>query len=380
MTTEIIKTKIEAMIENGQVRAQSVLNRIMADRIEDRIAVVGAKSRLRVLADSQRLAIAHLPPTLTPDGMSGSRLIVTVGAGDPLSLHPHAARQLGDHLGLPAGWVAECVDNASAPWRKDMIADAMTAHIENNPRDRRLLVRSVGSQARAIMTDAYKRLDSLALASAFLDASMTAGARVYDASYTDLRWSISTVNPEPIAVVQSDGTTDYVSAAMNLRSSDFGRGAVELSMTVLRLLCVNGLVGKSQLRAVHLGERIADNVALSDATVNLQTRAVASAVNDLVGGCMAPATIRDMTRKVHEAAAKNIDADDAVHGLVKARKITQVEAAVIERILMNGNTDQLPSGPATIWKVANAVSWVASKHEAERAEELRAVAGELIGV
>ena len=55
-----------------------------------------------------------------------------------------------------------------------------------------------------------------------------------------------------------------------------------LNLLVVRLVCTNGLLLDRALRQVHLGKRIDDGADFSVATHELDTRTIASAVDDIV--------------------------------------------------------------------------------------------------
>lgn len=183
--------------------------------------------------------------------------------------------------------------------------------------------------------------------------------------------------PKPIHVELKHHGAEVVAACVHLRSSDFGAGPLELSFELLRVICENGLIGRSALRQVHLGGKLPDELGISSETYRLDSETQASAIRDITGKLLTEDYVHDQVAHMRQAAVELIDPQRAVAGLVRAKQITRSQGEDVERVILRGDEAEIPSGPSTRWKLAQAVSWIAKEH-GDRRYELERLAGTMI--
>jgi len=355
---DVISRKIDELIDQGRDQATALLARLQSDQIEDAIVPIGPGangSGPEVVFDGREVGIAC--------------------RGRTRSFHRHAATQFGTKLGIPSAWLRESL--GGKPWQKALIADVMATHLSHTETRERLLLRAVGDEVRGVLSDQYRRFDSPMIATGFADACQGMGAVPYRAYVRDIHWNVSAMLPRPIQVELPHHGTEFVAACVHLRSSDFGAGPLELSFELLRVICVNGLIGRSALRQVHLGRRLPDELRLSAETYRLDSQTQASVVRDVTMSLLDEGWIREQVGQVKGAASKEIEPTQELGGLVRAKRITKGEAEEVEAVLMRGDEAQVPPGPCTRWKVAQAISWVAKEQE-ERQGELERLAGGMV--
>ncbi len=164
---------------------------------------------------------------------------------------------------------------------------------------------------------------------------------------------------------------------LTLCSSDFGAGPLELSFELLRVVCVNGLIGKSALRQVHLGRKLPDELGLSESTYRLDSETQASAICDITVNLLSVRHIKAQIDLMRRSSSVVIDPQEEVQGLVRAKRISRIQGEEVERVLMRGNDSEIPTGSATYWKLAQAISWVAKGHE-DQQNDLEKLAGTLV--
>ena len=354
----ILENRIDALIDQGREQATALLDRLQVDHIDDAVVPIGPSAngaKPEVLFDGNRVGIAFQGKTRT--------------------FHPHAATQFGTKLGIPSAWLRESL--AGSPWRQALIADVMATTLAKTEARERLLLRTVGGQVRGVLSDQYRRLDSPMIAAGFAEACMGVGAVPYRAMVGDIHWNVSAMLPHPIEVELPNHGTEVVAACAHLRSSDFGAGPLELSFELLRVVCINGLIGRSALRQVHLGRRLPDEVELSAETYRLDSKTQASAVRDITVLLLNESHIQRQIEMMKAAASDEVEAQDEIVELVRAKRITKGEANEVKAVLLRGDTAQLPTGPSTRWKLAQAISWVAKERE-ERQADLERLAGGMV--
>ncbi len=358
---DVLSQKLDTLVESGRAATARLIHRLRQDQVDDVVAPVGpgaGAARPTVFFDPQAQQVG-----------------VSYG-GRVRRFHPHAAAQFGVKLGIPSAWLRESL--AGAPWQRELIADVMSTTLQRTAVRERILLRAVGAEVRGVLSDQYRRLDSATLIAGFAEACVAAGAVPYRAHVTDVAWSISAALPQPISLELEKHGVEHVAACVHLRSSDYGAGPLELSFEMLRLVCLNGLLGKSVLRQVHLGARLPDDMALSTQTYALDTATQTSALKDVTAKLFEPAYVRGQFARVQAAAKAELDPEREIDGLVRARRLTPQEGEALEAALMRSNPAEIPAGPTTRWKFAQAVAWLAHGVERERGMELERLGGSLV--
>lgn len=360
VSKRVIESRLEDLIERGRTQANGVFERLQKDAVKDQIARVGANGGSTIQA-----------------AIIGCRIGVEVN-GTPYSLHNHALGQLGGRLGLPTAWLREW-GHSPKPWQRESVADVLATTLSRTDRQERLLIRSVDDEVRGVLSDAYRRISSTVLMKAFAAAIKAAGMTPYRATYSDVRWDVGVVLTEPFGLRTPDGV-DYVAAMLGLRNSDFGASAMELTLNILRLACINGMTGQSIAKQVHLGRRLPDDIRLSESTYQLDTRATAAVLRDTVKSIMEPAKLQKRLEPVQAAAEDRIDASAQVEGLVRAKRLTKTEGEAVTKVLVERDPSVVPTGDPTRWQLANAISSLAHADglPVDRRDELEAVGGQLL--
>jgi len=358
-----INAKVVRLVESGRAQATEVLTRIANDHIADQVIQVGARVPERSRMDIGLDESSHSVMLHTPDDQWRA-------------MHPHATYQLATRMDIPGGWAKNMADGAD--WQKDSIADVLTTHLAHTKKRDRFLVRSVGDQVRGVLSDRYRRLSSPIIANHFGEACLDVGAVPFKATMNDLRWSVSAMLPTPIEVKTTAHGVEYVAASVRLANSDYGMGRLDMAFQILRLICINGMIGDSVMREIHLGGRLPENIRVSEETYQKDSETQALLVRDAVAGLLTEKTIRDKVEKVEAAASNEVDAEETVKGLVRAKRIGKTEAQKVTAALVNRNGIDVPAGPVTSWSVAQALSWVAHEAPNGRSEELEKEAAKII--
>jgi hypothetical protein len=292
------------------------------------------------------------------------------------TLHPHASTQLGERIGIPGAFLRDLV--AGEEWQRKAAADLLEAHTQNTERQR-LLFRSVNGELRGVLSDSYKRLNSLRIVKDVMDAAAQFGAVPVDAHFTDTRLYLELLNPTVVAIPTANNGTRMQAFGLRLTNSDYGDGALDVRFLMIEAICYNGAVIESAFRQVHLGGRLPDNLELSERTYRFDSATTASAIRDVTLNFLSTDRIRHEIDKVQAASADVIDVDREVKRLTKG-VIGKGEGEQLVKLLSNSRPEDGLQGAASRFKLSQALGTLANQPTtgATRSRELQEIAGDLL--
>lgn len=349
------KAKLEALIHKGTTTAQSVIEKIMSSQPVDR--VVGARSvGFNVERDT------------------GALLVENREKPGAVRVHEHALGQMAEKVGLPWNYAQTL---RGTDWGKQLLVENMNKLYANEAQDKRFLMRfaktGADNELRGFLSDKYRRLDARPITEALTKALGAAGAVPYEGVATDTRVALRAILPTLFEPVKNE----IVAFGLDYQTSDFGDGALTVGLFMLRMWCTNLASAEDMLRQVHLGRKLSDNIEFSQETYRLDTATMASAVHDIVGNVLAPATTERYCLAIKAANEEKVDGNQ-VSVKLKAIGLTKSEQAAAVEAFNSPNIEEVPAGMNT-WRLSNALSWVAGHTEdARRRIELQKVAGSLI--
>lgn len=359
------KERLEGIIQSNLGSTAAVVERVMSEVPRD-VVVPSSKLQYEVLGVSP----------VTPTGRHAvpvERSVALQLHDERLTLHPHALQQVGEKAGIPRPYVERLL--AGAPWQTEILEHALNSTFRNLP-DRNL-VRAVGSQARAVLSDKYKRLDSRQIIDTFVGEVQRGGAQPYSAHSNDVRVSIKAIVPVVHTVALQKGGADFLAFGIEASNSDYGAGAFSIRSFFLRLVCLNGMTAEDAMRQVHLGRRLDDNVLFSERTYKLDTDATVSAMRDVVRGQLGVGRIDALVDRIRQADGEEVD-----WARMKGR-LTQVlgkdELRRVDESFRGEDVVNLPPGN-TAWRAANAISWLANGKDmaSDRRLELEKLSGAVL--
>jgi hypothetical protein len=366
MNTTEARAKLETIIHQNLTKTSEVVGRVMSEVPVDQI----------VRSNAIVFEVAEPSPAGAP------RVLAHV-ADETRVLHHHALHQASERTHVPSTYVDHLL--AGAPWQRALLGDVLTRSFSNAAG--RNLVRSVGNQARAILSDKFRRLDSRPIVDTFVGEVSNVGAMPYSAHGNDVRISIKAIVPTVRAIRLADvgGITnlrgapdaqELVAFGIELSNSDYGAGTLSLRSFLLRLVCLNGATVEDAMRQVHLGRRLGDDIAYSEQTYRLDTDATVSAVRDIVRGQLQESKALELTGRIERASEQTVEWSRLKTQLGKA--LTKEELKKVGDSFVGADVINLPPGN-TAWRASNAVSWLAHSVESgDRKLELEKLAGGLL--
>jgi hypothetical protein len=284
----------------------------------------------------------------------------------PLQLTPHSRSQLLERAAIPGTFADRLLTLGQADLLRDNFAKLIPAVSKDG-----IMVREIDGLAKGILSSSYRRLDASPLIEGYAEKSIQLGMLPYAGALSDTRAFLSFIRPEILEIAPGE----FVVLGTEFRASDYGRGAVELSLMVLRVICSNGMIGSSMMRQVHLGGRIDQSrgegpvFELSAKTMELDARTVRSAMTDVIGGL--GKQLRAAESTLRDRVGKELDATKALAGL----RTKGFRKELIERVQTMYDSDlpvELAPETRGAWRFANVLSALANTSKAtDEAADLR---------
>lgn len=360
---EVVMNKVQRMIDGKAAGVQATMERLINEGkiAQDYIAPLGVELKRN-----------DHSPVITFNGDEG--LIMNMPDGR-FTLHANAIGQLADRMGIPQKYLKTLAGGAE--WQIALAATMLNEHSGWTERSR-VLVRTVGTQVRGVLSDSYRRLNSVEILTAFIEEASEQGAVISDAYMNDTKVWAETILPQPIVVPTAKNGDVVIFAGARFSTSDYGDGAVDMRSFLLNGACLNGMVRESVMKQVHLGSKLPDNLRLSQQTYELDTKTTVSAVRDLTSGLFSRDTLMQKAYEIQGASEIDVDLNHELNRLTANGSLSKSESGEVQKILMNNNPEDGVQGAATLWKLTQAITAHARTLTPERSRDLHEISGALM--
>ncbi len=360
---EVVMNKVQRMIDGKAVGVRETMERLVNEGkiAQDYIAPIGVN-----------LKINDHNPVITFSANGSLRMDMPDGQ---FTLHDNAIGQLADRMGIPQRYLRGLA--SGEPWAKQLAATLLNEHSGWTQRSR-VLVRTVGKQVRGVLSDSYRRLNSVDILTAFVQEAADQGAVISDAYMNDTKIWAETILPTPLTVPTAKNGDVVIFAGARFSTSDYGDGAVDMRAFLLNGACLNGMVRESVMKQVHLGSKLPDNLQLSQQTYELDTKTTVSAVRDLTKGLFSKDNLMKKAIEIQGASEMEVDFEHELKRLTRDGGLLKQEGKEVEKILMRNDPADGVQGGATLWKLTQAITAHARELSPERSRELHELSGQLL--
>jgi hypothetical protein len=360
---EVVMNKVQRMIDGKAVGVRETMDRLISEGkiAQDYIAPIGVN-----------LKINDHSPVITFSANGSLRMDMPDGQ---FTLHDNAIGQLADRMGIPQRYLRGLA--SGEPWAKQLAATLLNEHSGWTQRSR-VLVRTVGKQVRGVLSDSYRRLNSVEILTAFVQEAADQGAVISDAYMNDTKIWAETILPTPLTVPTANNGDVVIFAGARFSTSDYGDGAVDMRAFLLNGACLNGMVRESVMKQVHLGSKLPDNLQLSQQTYELDTKTTVSAVRDLTKGLFSKDNLMKKAIEIQGASEMEVDFEHELKRLTRDGGLLKQEGKEVEKILMRNDPEDGVQGGATLWKLTQAITAHARELSPERSRELHELSGQLL--
>jgi hypothetical protein len=287
---------------------------------------------------------------LEPDGSTFGITHLTTGQQEVFGTTDLFHRQVGSALGIPAKYY-----DMMKKQKPDLLAENVNAWFSD--RDQSYMIRSMdygfGRVARALLSDRYRRIDNLEIASAILPLfAGQEGMEVMSCEVTENRLYLKVVNHR----LEMACVGDRVQAGVLISNSEVGLGAVSVQPLVYTLACTNGMVVSSLgERKTHVGraaKALEDSFFLySDETMEAEDKAFMLKLRDTTMAAIEEARFAQIVGKLEESAGAKITGrvQDVIELTGKAYDLNQFEQDNILNYLIQG-------GDLSLYGLSNAIT------------------------
>lgn len=360
---EVVMNKVQRMIDGKAVGVRETMERLVNEGkiAQDYIAPIGVN-----------LKINDHSPVITFSANGSLRMEMPDGQ---FTLHDNAIGQLADRMGIPQRYLRGLA--SGEPWAKQLAATLLNEHSGWTQRSR-VLVRTVGKQVRGVLSDSYRRLNSVEILTAFVQEAADQGAVISDAYMNDTKIWAETILPTPLTVPTANNGDVVIFAGARFSTSDYGDGAVDMRAFLLNGACLNGMVRESVMKQVHLGSKLPDNLQLSQQPYELDTKTTVSAVRDLTKGLFSKDNLMKKAIEIQGASEMEVDFEHELKRLTRDGGLLKQEGKEVEKILMRNDPEDGVQGGATLWKLTQAITAHARELSPERSRELHELSGQLL--
>lgn len=211
-------------------------------------------------------------------------------------------RQVASALGIPAKYY-----DLMRSRKPELLAQNVNAWFGD--RENSYMIRTMdygaGRMARALLSDRYRRIDNMEIASAVLP--LFAGSDQYEvvsSEVTENRLYLKIVNHRlEIAVVPGD----IVQAGVMISNSEVGLGSVSVQPLVYRLVCTNGMVvndmGERKNHVGRAAKAVDDSFHIySDETMEAEDKAFLLKLRDVTLAAIEESRFAQVIGRLKEAA------------------------------------------------------------------------------
>ena len=281
---------------------------------------------------------------------------------------PIAHRQLGTFINVPAQYYDRM--KVEAP---DLLAENINTWLRRMPGDVKRMVRTLGGDDRALLSNSYQRIEHEEIAAVALPIlADLPGVRIVSCQITDARLYIHFV----VETIQGEVTVgDVVQAGGIISNSEVGLGSVSVAGLIWRLICLNGAKTTDTFRRAHIGRKVDDSEALwADDTRKADDRAILLKVRDMVRAVVDETRFRQRLDQM-----RNLTEGKITGNMVTAVEVLTQKVGLADTIRPNILRSLAEGGQLNAWGLLNAVT--AQAHTAtdyDNAVALEAAGGQLL--
>jgi hypothetical protein len=377
---EVSQARLAVRIDKTEEQQNEILTKLMQHTIVDK------------LVPTKNMSFCHSHEKLLIGFMEKNE--------ERYSIHRHALAQMADVSGLTRAYLWKLHDIQSPErelWKRNLLSYNLNTLFSlgdfksKNGKDKRYLVRVVGSEVRGFLSQSYNRkLMTAPLLRTFIETCRQNHAGPTDVSATDVRVRVKYMLPLVFEPIENE----FVSFGVTFGNSDFGAGRLVISGSIIRIGTETTSVLSDDYSRTHLGrvikdEDLADTDWISNETADKEVEAFKGYIRDKVVSILGFENVEKTIKAIQLAHEKKVPWYKLKDKLKEL--LTKQESDFLEFLLSDVSstmTMNLPpvekvnnaeTSTPTAWWAANAVGMLAEKEsDPDRRSDLQHMAGKLI--
>ena len=250
----------------------------------------------------------------------------------------HTHGQIAQRLSIPTKYYRRM--QAESP---QLLAQNVNHWFQANPEPR--MIRTLEGNARAFLSNRYRRVDNMAIAETVLPVigEFGEGLKIASIGLTDSRLYIKVVNERMQLDVK---VGDPVQAGVIVSNSEIGLGSIRIEPLVFRLICTNGMaVPDRGMKKYHTGRAFESDdedayEIFTDETKEAEDKALLLKVRDMVTAATSEALFTQIVDNMREATERKIEGNPvkAVEVLADKFSMSQPEqSGVLTHLIQGGD-------------------------------------------
>lgn len=289
--------------------------------------------------------------TLEPDGSTFGIKHLNTGEQEVFGTTDLFHRQVGSALNIPAKYY-----DMMRQQKPELLAENVNAWFGD--RDQSYMIRSMdygnGRVARALLSDRYRRIDNLEVASAVLP--LFAGKEEMEVISTEVSESKLYLKILNRRLEMQVVPGDYVQAGVVISNSEVGLGAVSVQPLVYRLVCTNGMVvndfGERRAHVGRAAKALEDSFDIyTEETQLAEDHAFMLKLRDITMAVIEEARFAQIVGRLQDATHAKITGrvQDVIELTGKTYALNQPEQDCILNYLIQG-------GDLSLYGLSNAIT------------------------
>ena len=240
----------------------------------------------------------------------------------------------------------------------------------SNPKNRKLLLRTLDGEVRAVLSDRYKILDNHDLLLKSLEEFREVGAELHRADLTTNHMYIKATVPHTVAEIRKG---DTVVPGVIIQNSEVGAGAFKVMPFMLRQICSNGMIGESSITKIHLGRKQDEGIIQFSAETQIAENATLwLQVRDIIRGTFDPVTFKKWVNQIR--VGTEVEIESPVYAVDNVIETFGIDEALKDDLLNHFSRE----GDMTQWGLANAVTRTGRDMEdPEKVIEMEIIGGQV---
>lgn len=247
------------------------------------------------------------------------------------------------------------------------------------------LVRTIGGNVRAILSDRFFPIDAVPLFFSILRTVRDNGVEIRAVHLTEKYFTIEMTKPGTEVEIHyrerdeggiGNRRPDMLVPYVTVRTSDVGASALSVAFGGKRLACWNGAITDRAFVQRHLGSQLPVGILGAD-TVKASSEAIILEARDMVYSCFDPAKFASFVNAAEEATGFFVDQPiEAVKLVASTYKLSDDEMDAMLAEFVHPSTDVNPG--LTLWGAVNAVTWLSHNASGDRRYELEQIGGQML--